>query len=124
MLSAYHIGDIWYMCLFFLSGLTTHWLDTSRGMRKCFSACNPRMAHSLRWAGVREWLFPKSSCLYHLRSQLFSNCELPACNPAKQVWLAPASSLLCMWNLIVFDRLLTMEKKTSNWIKCSLFRLY
>lgn len=61
-----------------------------------------------------EWLFPKPFHLYHLRRQLFPDCELPACNPAKQVWLTPASSLLCMGNLIVFDRLLTMERKKKK----------
>lgn len=50
----------------------------------------------------------------HLHSQMF-NCELPACTPAKQVGLTPASSVLCMRNLIVCDRLLTMEEK-NPWI--------
>lgn len=69
------------------------------------------MAPSLRCTGVREWFLPSSSHLCHLPSQLFSDCELPTYSPAKQVGLTPASSLLCMRNLIVFDRLLTMEKK-------------
>lgn len=114
MLSVCHTGGSWQIFVPFLAEWSHHPLVGSSQPRKCFSACSPQTAPSLHWAGAREWLCPKSSHLYHLRSQLFSDCELSACNPSKQVWPTPASSLLCMRNLIVFDRLLTMEKKT--WI--------
>lgn len=68
---------------------------------------------------------PRVFCPSHLHSQLFSDLKLSAYNPAKQVGMAPASSLLYMRNLIMFDSLLTVEgDKTMNWIKSSLFRFY
>lgn len=106
-------GSLQILCLFWMVSPPLGWTK-SGDMKKSFSACNPQTDPSLRCAGVREWFSPASSHLCHLHSQLFCDSGLPAYSLAKQVGLTPASSLLCMRNLIVFDRLLTMEEKTHE----------
>jgi hypothetical protein len=115
MLSGYYTGScIVNICVFPFSVLTIDWAK-SRGMSSVSLPVTPKW--SLPCAVLQsESGFPPSLHLCHLRSQLFSDLELPACNPAKQVGPMPASSLLCMRNLIVFDRLLMVEKKKKRWI--------